>query len=52
MARVVAMMSELEDAEDIEPGAKFEAFTYVDGYWRWTSFATWAAYCVEDRDSL
>ncbi|HYB35741.1 MAG TPA: hypothetical protein VEF72_08160 [Mycobacterium sp.] len=30
VARVAAMMSELEDAEDIEPGAKFEAFTYVD----------------------
>lgn len=30
VARVAAMMSELEDAEGVEPGAKFEAFTYVD----------------------
>lgn len=30
VARVVAMMSELEEADDVEPGAKFEAFTYVD----------------------
>jgi hypothetical protein len=30
VARVVAMMSELEDTTDIEPGAKFEAFAYVD----------------------
>jgi hypothetical protein len=30
VARVVAMMSELEDIEGIEPGAKFEAFNYLD----------------------
>jgi hypothetical protein len=30
VARVVAMMRELEDIEGIEPGAKFEAFNYLD----------------------
>lgn len=30
VARVTSMMSELEGAECVEPGAKFEAFTYVD----------------------
>jgi hypothetical protein len=30
VARAIAMMAELEDADHIEPGAKFEAFTYVD----------------------
>ena len=30
VARVMAMMTELENADDIEPGTKFEAFTYVD----------------------
>lgn len=30
VARVVAMMGELEDTEDVEPGTKFEAFSYLD----------------------
>jgi hypothetical protein len=30
VARVASTMSELEDADCVEPGAKFEAFTYVD----------------------
>ena len=30
VANVVAMMGELESAKGIEPGAKFEAFTYTD----------------------
>ncbi len=30
VTRVVAMMDELEYTEGIEPGAKFEAFTYLD----------------------
>jgi hypothetical protein len=30
VARVVAMMTQLEDDDDIEPGAKFEAFSYLD----------------------
>lgn len=30
VARVASMMNELEDAECGEPGAKFEAFSYVD----------------------
>jgi hypothetical protein len=30
VARVVAMMTQLEDNDGIEPGAKFEAFSYLD----------------------
>lgn len=30
VARVVALMTELENREDLESGAKFEAFAYVD----------------------
>jgi hypothetical protein len=30
VARLVAMMGELEIAEDIEAGAKFEAFAFLD----------------------
>jgi hypothetical protein len=30
VARVATLMSELEAADSVEPGAKFEAFTYVD----------------------
>jgi hypothetical protein len=30
VARLVAMMHELEGAGDVEPGAKFEAFAYLD----------------------
>ena len=30
VTRVVEMMSELEGAEGVEPGAKFEAFAYLD----------------------
>lgn len=30
VARALTMMAELEDDESIEPGAKFEAFTYLD----------------------
>ena len=30
VARVAALMGELEDADSVEAGAKFEAFTYVD----------------------
>ena len=30
VARVVALMTELENREDVESGAKFEAFVYVD----------------------
>lgn len=30
VTRVTELMSELEDAGDVEPGAKFEAFNYVD----------------------
>jgi hypothetical protein len=30
VARVVSLMGELDDDECVEPGAKFEAFTYVD----------------------
>lgn len=30
MSRLVAMMHELDKAEVVEPGAKFEAFAYVD----------------------
>jgi hypothetical protein len=30
VTRVVEMMNELEGAEGVDPGAKFEAFAYVD----------------------
>jgi hypothetical protein len=30
VTRVTELMSALEDADDVEPGAKFEAFNYVD----------------------
>ena len=30
VARVATLMGELEEADSVEPGAKFEAFTYVD----------------------
>jgi cysteinyl-tRNA synthetase len=30
VAAAVAMMSKLDNAEGVEPGAKFEAFTYLD----------------------
>jgi hypothetical protein len=49
VAHVLAMMRELEDADDVEPGAKFEAFIYADRVAGGGAYAIWAAYGVEDR---